>query len=107
MLIRLAELLKENARSQDVVARMGGDEFLIYYIGLTDLKVVKRKASMIQEEFRARMCQRSPEIMASVSMGICRRGHGESFESMYQRADRYLYKAKLEGKGMFHISDQE
>ena len=52
MLIRLAELLKENARSQDVVARMGGDEFLIYYIGLTDLKVVKRKASMIQEEFR-------------------------------------------------------
>lgn len=107
VLIRLAELLKENARSQDVVARMGGDEFLIYYIGLTDLKVVKRKASMIQEEFRARMCQRSPEIMASVSMGICRRGHGESFESMYQRADRYLYKAKLEGKGMFHISDQE
>ena len=60
MLIRLAELLKENARSQDVVARMGGDEFLIYYIGLTDLKVVKRKASMIQEEFRARMCQKIP-----------------------------------------------
>ena len=98
VLIELAAILKRNMRKADVVARMGGDEFLVYVNGCTIREIIVRRVEQIAEQFAA-MAAEYPLAHMTVSMGIAQRLKDETFEELYKGADEALYHVKHRGKG--------
>lgn len=98
VLKRFAELLKLETRSHDVVARIGGEEFVILIYDLPPEKVVK-VAERIRERIavEAFVLSDGTSIRISTSIGIA---HGSALpvESMSSIADSALYEAKDKGR---------
>lgn len=95
VLKRLAEILLENTRTTDIVARQGGEEFEVL---LTDgdhgqaLNVAERIRNAIEKSSHANQ----PSVTAS--LGIAEFTTGDDIKSLRRRADLAVYEAKLNGK---------
>ena len=97
LLSRLAARLREGTRSADLLARQGGDEFLLL---LTDIDgdvqaVAERAARTIRHALEAPFVLRGAEVQmgASVGIGIFPRD-AQSARGLLQFADQSMYRAK-------------
>ncbi len=94
------ELLRANARADDVVARTGGEEFMILAPN-TSLDGAQHLALRIVEAFRRRVfVEPSPRVTLTVSVGVVAdQVPGETIaEDLRARADEALYAAKRSGR---------
>lgn len=100
VLIRFAELLRSNARESDMVARVGGEEFILL-LPETDLvgaEAVAEKLRFAVESFD--WGQVRPAIEVSMSAGVTTASPGDNAETLFQRVDENLYRAKRMGKNV-------
>ena len=95
-----AHMLKSCFRDNDIVGRLGGDEFIVLLDGVGDAKMLKRRAEVVLSKV-SRLCERYPELTLSASIGGCIYEEGMNFEALYARADDALYEAKNTGKSSF------
>ena len=96
VLAQFAELLCKLVRPTDVVARIGGEEFVVLmpHTGVS-------KAVVTADRVRASLAaQRVSTLMepVTVSIGVAELEKGESRDSILHRADRALYHAKRTGR---------
>ena len=87
ILQNFAALLKKEGRDSDLIARWGGDEFVI---AMPDTNEVKAQSTI------NRLTKLSNNI--SFSSGIAVYEAGESIDDLLSRADRQMYKSKAERK---------
>ena len=99
VLIRLATILRNCSRKQDVVARIGGDEFLVYYTGMEQRETAEKKAALIRQQYEAFMGENYPKLRTSVSIGIARHRKEQPIGLFLQQADRAMYEEKRRKKG--------
>jgi diguanylate cyclase (GGDEF)-like protein/PAS domain S-box-containing protein len=90
-----SQLLKSKARSTDSVVRWGGEEFLIL-VPDANLNAAVEFAERIRNSIAQHQHQALGFITAS--FGVAELQAGESTASLLNRADKALYKAKLNGK---------
>jgi len=90
-----SQLLKSEARVTDSVIRWGGEEFLIVVSNST-LKATLKFAERIRNSFELK--GDSTVGIVTASFGVAQMLPGESTASLLNRADKALYKAKLEGR---------
>jgi diguanylate cyclase (GGDEF)-like protein len=101
----VAAALKRSVRSEDVVARIGGEEFAILLDGLA-----LDDAQSLCEQLRANVARVPVELPAGVallltlSVGLATRLPGERIDSLMARADRALYLAKSEGRNRVRLA---
>lgn len=88
-------LLKHKVRSTDSVVRWGGEEFLIL-LPDTQLAAALEFAERIRRSIADENDCEAGKVTAS--LGVAELQVGESSASLLNRADKALYKAKLEGK---------
>lgn len=92
---RAAEIISSNIRTDDVAARMGGDEFIVFLKDIGSREIVARQADRIFRAFSDTMEDRD----FTVSMGVAvYPKDGSSFQDLTERADEALYEAKRRGK---------
>ncbi|MEG0874500.1 MAG: diguanylate cyclase [Clostridiales bacterium] len=102
LLIDVGAKLKSVLREQDLVARMGGDEFAIFMPGNYTLEIIRRKTVKVLEEIRG--LNENYEVRISCSIGIAiAPQNGISFSILYDNADKALYNSKRLGKNQFTI----
>lgn len=100
VLVALAETLREALRTQDVVGRFGGEEFLLV-LPATDLTGAWALAERIRrhvDEAVSVSTERGEAIRFNVSIGVAALGEEEHFAQLLARADRALYAAKAGGR---------
>lgn len=103
LLCNVSKMLVRKFRKSDCVSRIGGDEFLIIVPGIVDKDIVTEKVKKILKEFPifVENDDKSKKIEVSLSAGVIFAKLGEKIEydELYRRADRFMYKAKKNGKG--------
>lgn len=95
VLIKIAILLKNSVRKMDKVIRWGGEEFLIT-CPETNLKGILHLAESIRnlvEQYKFRTAKK-----LTISLGIAVVQEDDTLDSIVNRADKYLYKAKESGR---------
>ncbi len=95
----LAGVLREECRANDLVCRYGGEEFLIL-LPNAEIDVAYQKAEWIRKRYQKSVEQKIPDAKGStVSIGVAASPNsGKDFISVYQAADKALYRAKKEGR---------
>jgi diguanylate cyclase (GGDEF)-like protein/PAS domain S-box-containing protein len=98
ILILIAELLKQALRENDAVGRLGGDEFCLLLINSS-----KDEARAIAERVRQSILDipevKNGKLPISASVGLAQWSPADdSISTIIQRADRFMYKAKEQGK---------
>lgn len=95
VLKKVVELMLQKLRKSDRLGRWGGEEFLVM-LPETD----EEEAVLVAEKLREVISMGDYTIPREVtcSFGVATHMDEEDLDSMIARADRYLYKAKKEGK---------
>lgn len=105
-LVFFADMLRATFRFGDVLGRLGGDEFVVHMTLTADKEVVARRLMELTDRLKSGIDFPDCEVKGlSCSVGCCIAQRGDSFESVYKRADEALYKAKIGGKKQFVIED--
>jgi diguanylate cyclase (GGDEF)-like protein/PAS domain S-box-containing protein len=94
-LVKAAEIFKETFRSSDILARMGGDEFVVL-AAIGEEESTDSLAARLQEKFSACNANRNRPYDLSISVGLARFDPeaGHSIEDLMARADRAMYEDK-------------
>lgn len=94
----VAERLRGNVRASDVVARLGGEEFLVIAVGtIGDLaRIVGERLRQVVADTPIRAG--GEDLAVTVSVGTAEAAAGSSGEGLMKRADEALYRAKQNGR---------
>lgn len=99
-----ANIIKEEAGEGNVAARVGGDEFVVVFTNISEDKIKKVATTIIDKSYYAYKALRyEGELDVSISAGIAYAEDEETIDSLYDKADRALYKSKENGKNQFTI----
>ncbi len=98
VLIRMAELVKSHLRQTDIVARWGGEEFIVGLINteIKDAEIIAEKLRIaFENDFRL---QQLANQTITASFGVTQCGVDEPLETVLARLDDAMYASKKHGK---------
>lgn len=99
VLIAIAERLLERVRESDIVARFGGDEFVVLLTENSDVAGARRVASQIIDVISEPFDIGSDTARVGASIGIALYpDHGAGIEALLKKSDAAMYLAKKSGK---------
>ena len=102
-----ANRLVKNLKKEDVVARFGGDEFVVFLDNLDNVtsakKVFNRLISKLSEPFEVD----SVTVQVSASIGITFYPQAENVDTgqLLRQADQAMYQAKIAGRNRLSVFD--
>ncbi len=100
VLVHVGNLLaKAVRRPLDLAARVGGEEFCLFFFG-ADAVYVEQVLGQMALALKALNLphEASPFGLVSLSAGMAEREEGEDFYALFSRADAALYEAKRKGR---------
>lgn len=95
--------LQRNVRDHDLVARMGGEEFVLLLTRI-DLQGAERVAERIQNELKSDRSVLPSGSTLTLSFGITAITHEEHIPHALKEADELLYSAKNAGRDRVHVT---
>lgn len=106
LLAEAARILQKQFRGQDIVGRIGGDEFLVFLSGIPDISVAEQKAERAMRALGDVMQEELEGVALSYSIGISAAPEcGSTYHELFQSADQALYRAKSLGKNQYSVYD--
>ncbi len=102
LLRQIGQELRKSVREYDVVARFGGDEFLIMLPQADDIGSIERVAVKVLDTFKAPVAIGEQEFSVTVSMGIAIFPvDGDEPDALLKNADIAMYASKGRGKNKY------
>jgi diguanylate cyclase len=101
----LVKVVRDTLRSMDVIARFGGEEFLIL---LPETNVEAASAAMVRvqrELTKHFFLHENEKMLITFSCGVALRHPNEDQASLMARADKAMYRAKQSGKNRVVVAD--
>lgn len=101
-----AEVVRENIRSSDVLARWGGEEFVLL-ISDTDVDGALLTLNRVRQAVQVAEVEGGPsDLQMTVSIGLAAHIAGEALETTLDRADKALYCAKRAGRNQVVLGER-
>lgn len=91
----VAQILRNNCRGEDIVARLGGEEFVVF-LGYCSMENALKKA----EQLRVAISSEHPgDLDVTASFGVAEMSDSYSnFDKLFKAADEAVYRAKNSGR---------
>jgi len=115
LLNTIAKRLVSATRPSDIVARIGGDEFVVLCDGLGDEHVVMDVADRVRQAMTGQVILQGIEIFTSASIGIAmatpallsEESPNDAAVTLLRNADTAMYRAKQRGRGRCEMFSEE
>ncbi len=102
MLLSVANVLQNSFRANDIIGRIGGEEFLVLMKDVVDRTKILERCLHLLEAIPAS----SSACALTASIGVCIvSGETPQYDELFSRADKALYQAKHEGKNRYALSE--
>jgi diguanylate cyclase (GGDEF)-like protein/PAS domain S-box-containing protein len=106
LLIEIAKMLRGGLRTTDMVARFGGDEFVILLDDIESMDAAKQIADWVQQELKSLTYMFEHEFYITTSIGIVSSSMNyQRAEEVLRDADIAMYSAKARGKARYAVFD--
>lgn len=105
VLKQIAELIADDLRSEDTVARLGGEEFAIVTRGMSADEAAGHADRLCKLVEAQEFCWAGHSLRCTISIGgavLTEQEHGD-IPALMRRADEYLYQAKDAGRNTMVI----
>lgn len=100
----LVKVVKDTLRSIDVIARFGGEEFLIL-LPETTIEAATHTMIQLQRELtRHFFLHDNEKVLITFSAGVALRLPNEEQDALIERTDRAMYQAKRAGKNLVVVA---
>lgn len=106
LLSGVADKLTQTFQRDDVVCRIGGDEFVVLMKNTTGRTLVSRRADIMLERIKQAFILNGHKVNVTVSVGIA--GYpecGSKYAELLAAADKAMYASKFNGKNQYSFSD--
>jgi diguanylate cyclase (GGDEF)-like protein len=108
ILIEIASRLRRSVRSTDVVARVGGDEFVVVMPDITSLADVEQCAMNLVTKLSPEIQVDEQLINVTASVGVCvYPDFASDAKHLLKRADSAMYVAKESGRNQHQIFSED
>jgi diguanylate cyclase (GGDEF)-like protein len=109
VLKRTAQLLSSCVRGDDLVARIGGDEFAVIQVARSQPEAAE---ALISRIFKTASAPSDEGVAIRMSVGVALSEQGQTGDELHERADLALYRAKADGRNTAriynkHLKDEE
>ena len=107
VLCHMVTRIRTHLRSNDLLGRYGGEEFVLLLPGLDS-----DEAKEVAERVRLAVSEHTQEltgqaVMLSISLGVAGTGlHGYDYNTLIAAADHALYRAKALGRNRVEVSEE-
>ena len=101
---RLPAILQDSLRAQDLVCRMGGEEFAALLTDTSPTDAMAAAQRICRLVAQTPVLSHGQSIALTVSIGLTCRLPGQALGDMMRQADKALYEAKNSGRNRVHIA---
>jgi diguanylate cyclase (GGDEF)-like protein/PAS domain S-box-containing protein len=108
LLFAVADRLRKTVRDTDVVARFGGDEFVVFQAPIKHPKEAAELAKNIIKSLEEPYEIEGHNVVIGASVGIATTPHETiSADNLLKNADMALYRAKADGRGTWRFFEPD
>jgi diguanylate cyclase (GGDEF)-like protein len=108
VLVQVADRLRKTVRATDTVARTGGDEFVVIQTGTTQPMSAVDLAQRLVSALSLPFDLAGNQVTVGASLGIALySSDGDTPAKLLKNADIALYRAKIEGSGVFRLFEPD
>ncbi len=101
----IAQLMQQYLRDSDCVFRIGGEEFVLLLTETSAQSANKLVAKLRDAIAESSIHFKGDPVRLTLSAGITETRDGDTIETIYERADAALYKAKHSGRNCQFVAD--
>jgi len=104
VLTQVGTALRKMFRADDIIGRIGGDEFMVLLKNISGTDVLKERCQSLLDTLNILFENLAPDLAVSCSIGVALfPSHGRYYNELFLKADEALYQAKHSGKNQFNI----
>lgn len=104
VLRRIGQCLKSTFRQDDILGRIGGDEFVVLMKNISTVSSAEKKAKELLAKVRKIEITEMKGQKLTVSIGMSYApNHGEGYLALYKHADMALYETKEQGRDGYTV----
>lgn len=104
ILLKAAQAIKTSFRERDIVARFGGDEFMVLMKDVSNQDLVEDRCQKMLNYFQELLDEENVKGVTGFSIGVSLSPeHATTYEALFQCADNALYEVKKRGKNSYAI----
>ena len=100
----LADTLKDHFKSDSIVSRFGGDEFVFALFNVMDVDLLRLQCQQLVDRMNREIEYGGAKKNLSISMGIVV-SKNANLEHLLEEADELLYKTKKSGKNAYGLGE--
>ena len=105
ILLKVSDTLKSCFDKDDIVGRVGGDEFIVFFKNIINTEMITTKAYTVCNSIKNIYIDKSHSISCSIGISIYP-NDGIAYYDLFEKSDHALYLAKRYGKDCFEFYDK-
>ncbi len=102
ILKEVARVLKEGCRKTDIIGRMSGDEFLVFFLDVKEIEKLERKVKLLLQRIQLIVLPEGEKVSASAGMTMSEK-NTDTFQELYQCAVDAVKEAKQSGGNQYVV----
>ena len=103
-----ASRLTESLRNEDLIGRIGGDEFAVLLVDVKGVDEINTIVTKIINIFKKPVIVKEKNLISTLSIGVSfsNKSKLNTYKSLLKEADIAMYEAKKNGKGQYRLYDE-